>query len=131
MNIDCANAGIKQDSDRKMSINYRKNSVATSIIAADLLEERFAITKRGPQISVCADDCLGGTIGAGLFVSSGQTLALGSPAFILVSCIVVTVLVYFIVMAITEVVTYLLVHDRTMSYYGYRYVSRSMGFVMG
>ena len=50
---------------------------------------------------------LGGTIGTGLFVGSGQTLALGGPAFILVSYIIITILVYFIVTAITEVATYL------------------------
>jgi amino acid transporter len=56
---------------------------------------------------------------------------LGGPAFILVSYIIITILVYFIVTAITEVATYLPVHGGTMSYYGYRYVSRSMGFAMG
>lgn len=74
---------------------------------------------------------LGGTIGTGLFVGSGQTLALGGPAFILVCYIIITILVYFIVTAITEVATYLPVHGGAMSYYGYRYVSRSMGFAMG
>jgi hypothetical protein len=74
---------------------------------------------------------LGGTISTGLFVSSGQTLALGGPAFILVCYIIITILVYFIVSAITEVATYLPVHGGTMSYYSYRYVSRSMGFAMG
>jgi amino acid transporter len=72
-----------------------------------------------------------GTIGTGLFVGSGQTLALGGPAFILVSYVVMTILVYFIVTAITEVATYLPVHGGTMSYYGYRYVSRSMKFAIG
>jgi amino acid transporter len=74
---------------------------------------------------------LGGTIGTSLFVGSGQTLALGGAAFILVSCIVITILVYFIVTAITEVATYLPVHGGTMSYYSHRYVSRSMGFALG
>ena len=39
-----------------------------------------------------------------IFVGSGQTLALGGPAFILVSYII-TILIYFIVIAITEVAT--------------------------
>lgn len=66
-----------------------------------------------------------------LFVGSGQTLALGGPAFILVSYIIMTFLVFCIVTAVTEVATYLPVHGGTMSYYGYRYVSRSLGFALG
>lgn len=42
-----------------------------------------------------------------------------------------TVLVYCVVTALIEVATYLPVHGGTMSYYGYRYVSRSMGFALG
>lgn len=42
-----------------------------------------------------------------------------------------TILVYCVVTAITEVASYLPVHGGTMSYYGYRYVSRSMGFALG
>jgi amino acid transporter len=42
-----------------------------------------------------------------------------------------TFLVYCVVTAVTEVAAYLPVHGGTMSYYGYRYVSRSMGFALG
>ena len=42
-----------------------------------------------------------------------------------------TFLVYCVVTALTEVASYLPVHGGTMSYYGYRYVSRSMGFALG
>lgn len=42
-----------------------------------------------------------------------------------------TVLLYCVVTAITTVAAYLPVHGGTMSYYGYRYVSRSMGFALG
>jgi amino acid transporter len=129
--IDHAANGIQHASDRKLSLNDRRTSVAASIVAADLLDDRFATTKRGLKSRHAQMIALGGTIGTGLFVGSGQTLALGGPAFILVSYIVITVLVYFIVTAITEVATYLPVHGGTMSYYGYRYVSRSMGFAMG
>lgn len=42
-----------------------------------------------------------------------------------------TCLLYCVVTAIIEVATYLPVHGGTMSYYGYRYVSRSLGFALG
>lgn len=64
-------------------------------------------------------------------MGSGEILALGGPAFILAAYIIITCLVYCIVTAITEVAAYLPVHGGTMSYYGYRYVSRSMGFALG
>lgn len=62
---------------------------------------------------------------------SGQTLKIGGPAFILAAYIIMTLSVFCVVTAITEVATYLPVHGGTMSYYGYRYVSRSLGFAMG
>ncbi|RMZ74884.1 hypothetical protein DV737_g5626, partial [Chaetothyriales sp. CBS 132003] len=69
---------------------------------------------------------------AGLFVGSGSVLALGGPCFILVAYIIMSLLVYGgVVTALTEIATYLPVHGGTMSYYGYRYVSRSMGFALG
>ena len=129
--IEQGEIGVKQGSDRKVSLNDRRTSVAASIVAADLLDDRFATTQRGLKSRHSQMIALGGTIGTGLFVGSGQTLARGGPAFILASYIIMTVLVYFIVTAITEVATYLPVHGSTMSYYGYRYVSRSMGFAMG
>jgi amino acid transporter len=55
----------------------------------------------------------------------------GGPAFILAAYLLMTFLVYCVVTAITEVAAYLPVHGGTMSYYGYRYVSRSMGFALG
>lgn len=45
--------------------------------------------------------------------------------------IIMTLAVYGVVTAITEVATFLPVHGSTMSFYGHRYVSRSLGFAMG
>jgi yeast amino acid transporter len=121
--------------EKKYSISRdRKASVAANVedlVAADLLDDRFSQTQRGLKSRHAQMIALGGTIGTGLFVGSGQTLARGGPAFILVCYIVITLSVYCVVTAITEVATYLPVHGGTMSYYGYRYVSRSMGFAMG
>ncbi|KAK4935491.1 hypothetical protein LTR10_023449 [Elasticomyces elasticus] len=115
--------------DRKYST--RKGSIAESVIAADLLDDRYHITQRGLKSRHAQMIALGGTIGTGLFVGSGATLATGGPAFILVAYLIMTALVYMVVTAVTEVATYLPVHGGTMSYYGYRYVSRSMGFALG
>jgi amino acid transporter len=69
--------------------------------------------------------------GTGLFVGSGGTLAKGGPLFILMGYSLLSILVYCVVTAITEVAAYLPVSGGTMSYYGNRYVSDSMGFAMG
>lgn len=122
---------VLDDKGRKVSLTGRKSSVVQSIVAADLLDERYAITQRGLKSRHAQMIALGGTIGTGLFVGSGATLALGGPAFILAGYCIMTFLVYCIVTAITEVAAYLPVHGGSMSYYAYRYVSRSFGFALG
>jgi amino acid transporter len=122
---------VDGNGQRKFSLVGRKSSIAESVVAADLLDERYNTTQRGLKSRHAQMIALGGTIGTGLFVGSGQTLALGGPAFIFVSYVTMTFLVYCVVTALTEVASYLPVHGGTMSYYGYRYVSRSMGFALG
>lgn len=80
---------------------------------------RFAAIPPNGTFLTCADQepalnsrhaqmiALGGTIGTGLFVGSGQTLARGGPAFILGCFCWMSFLVYCIVTAITEVAAYL------------------------
>src|SRR5947209_7910115 len=89
--------GIKHGYDRKLSLNDRRTSIATSIIAADLFNDPFATTQRALKFRHAQMAALGGTIGTGIFVDSGQPLASGRSAFILVSYIIITVPVYFIV----------------------------------
>ncbi|KAL2413512.1 putative proline-specific permease put4 [Exophiala dermatitidis] len=113
------------------SLTGRKSSVVESVIAAELLDDRFRTTQRGLKSRHAQMIALGGSVGTGLFVGTGQNLALGGPAFILAAYIIVSFLVYCVVTAITEVAAYLPIHGGSMSYYGYRYVSRSMGFALG
>ncbi|NJR31327.1 amino acid permease [bacterium] len=127
-----ASISVDPENVRTYSVG-RKESVADvkNLVEAELFDDRFAQTQRGLKSRHAQMIALGGTIGTGLFVGSGQTLALGGPACILACYIVITISVYCVVTAITEVATYLPVHGGTMSFYGYRYVSRSMGFAMG
>lgn len=50
---------------------------------------------------------IGGAIGTGLFVGTGQSLALGGPAFLLAGYAGMAMVVFFIMTAISEVATYL------------------------
>lgn len=88
-------------------------------------------TKRGLKPRHSQMIAMGACIGTGLFVGSGATLAKGGPAFILAGYTLLCVLVYFIVTAVVEVAAYLPVPGGTMSYYGSRNVSSSLGFAMG
>ncbi|KAI9051197.1 hypothetical protein LZ554_005299 [Drepanopeziza brunnea f. sp. 'monogermtubi'] len=88
-------------------------------------------TKRGLKPRHAQMIALGGTIGTGLFVGSGSTLARGGPLFILITYSIVSVMVLFVVTAIVEVSAYLPVSGGTMGYYGHRNVSKSLGFAMG
>jgi amino acid permease len=74
---------------------------------------------------------LGGTIGTGLFVGSGQTLARGGPAFLLACFVFVGYLVFGVVTAITEVGSYLPTPGSSMNLFAYRYANRSLGFSLG
>ena len=59
-------------SGRKASLTGRKSSVAETIIAADLLDERYATTQRGLKSRHAQMIALGGTIGTG-YVLLGNT----------------------------------------------------------
>jgi amino acid transporter len=72
-----------------------------------------------------------GTIGTGLFVGSGQALAIGGPGFLLLAYILTSLLVYGVVTAVIEVGTFLPVSGSSMSFYCARYVSPSLGFALG
>lgn len=133
--------------------NRRKSSaVQPEILAGQIFDERFETTQRGLKSRyvhtvIQCPNCivskltllrrhaqmiaLGGTIGTGLFVGSGQTLARGGPAFILVAYSFMSFLIFCTVSGAIEVAAYLPTPGSSMNLFGYRYVSRSMGFGLG
>lgn len=88
-------------------------------------------THRGLKSRHAQMIALGGTIGTGLFVGTGQALRMGGPVFLLVAYCLITVLVFGIVTGTTELSSYLPVPGSGMAYYANRYVSRSLGFALG
>ncbi|KAF1984517.1 histidine permease [Aulographum hederae CBS 113979] len=110
----------------------RKSSVVNAeILEGEIFDERYEQTQRGLKSRHAQMIALGGTIGTGLFVGSGQALARGGPAFLLGSYILMSFLVLCVVTAIVEVATYLPTPGSSMNLFAYRYVSRSLGFSMG
>ena len=88
-------------------------------------------TKRNIKSRHAQMIAIGGTIGTGLFVGSGQALARGGPAFLLVSYCLISALVYGVVTAVAEIATFMPVSGCSMAYFATRYVSPSLGFALG
>ncbi|KAI8261394.1 Proline-specific permease [Colletotrichum sp. SAR 10_98] len=118
---------IESDSEAKHSVDPQ----VTRPESVDVAEIRELTTKRGLSSRHAQFIALGGSIGTGLFVSSGGTLARGGPAFLVGSYVVMSALIYMVLTAVVEISTYLPLPGGTMNYYGSRYVSRSLGFMMG
>ncbi|KAG9658350.1 histidine permease, partial [Aureobasidium melanogenum] len=100
-------------------------------VAGDVFDESYGTTQRGLKSRHAQMIALGGTIGTGLFVGSGQTLARGGPAFILGSFIFMAALIWMIVTAITEMSAYLPTRGSSMTMFADRFVSSSFGFALG
>jgi amino acid transporter len=74
---------------------------------------------------------IGGSIGTGLFVGSGQVLSIAGPGFLLAAYSLMSFFVYGVVTAVIEISTFLPVSGCSMAYYCNRYVSSSLGFALG
>jgi yeast amino acid transporter len=88
-------------------------------------------TKRGIKSRHAQMLAIGGTIGTGLFVGTGQALALCGPAFLFCAYLLICILVYSIATATTEMATYMPLRGTSMAYYANRLVSPSLGFALG
>ncbi|KAF2710369.1 hypothetical protein K504DRAFT_430834 [Pleomassaria siparia CBS 279.74] len=126
--------GVEHDVTNRRSTSQagrRKSSVTPEVISGELFDERYEKTQRGLKSRHAQMIALGGTIGTGLFVGSGQTLARGGPAFIVGSYCLMSFLIFCVVSGIVEVAAYLPTSGSSMNLFGFRYVSRSMGFALG
>ncbi|OAA64924.1 Amino acid/polyamine transporter I [Cordyceps fumosorosea ARSEF 2679] len=88
-------------------------------------------TQRGLKSRHAQMIALGGSIGTGLFVGSGQGLRMGGPALLLACYAIITLLLYGVAAGVGEVSAYLPVRGSGVAYYGHRFVSRSLGFTLG
>lgn len=95
------------------------------------LGEQHGGTQRGIKSRQAQMLAIGGTIGTGLFVSTGSALAAIGPAFLFLAFFIVCCLVFCVLTATNEINTYMPLPGVSMAYYGNRMVSRSLGFAMG
>ncbi|PSN65550.1 histidine permease [Corynespora cassiicola Philippines] len=118
--------------EAKQSTSRRRSSaVNPEVLAGEIFDDRYERTQRGLKSRHAQMIALGGTIGTGLFVGSGQTLNRGGPAFIVGSYCFMSFLIFCVVSCIIEVAAYLPTPGSSMNLFGYRYVSRSLGFALG
>ncbi|CAO3662146.1 unnamed protein product [Umbelopsis vinacea] len=73
---------------------------------------------------------IGGTIGTGIFLSSGSAVAQAGPAGALIAYIIVGIMVYFIVTSLGEMSAYLPVPG-AFTTFGARFVDPAIGFMLG
>lgn len=73
---------------------------------------------------------IGGSIGTGLFVASGATVAQAGPGGALISYAIIGLMVYFLMTSLGELAAYLPVSG-TFATYGARYVDEAFGFAIG
>jgi len=73
---------------------------------------------------------LGGTIGTGIFLSSGATVAMAGPGGALLSFILMGIMVYFLMTSLGEMTTALPVSG-SIETFSSRYVDPALGFAMG
>jgi lysine-specific permease len=73
---------------------------------------------------------IGGSIGTGLFVASGATIAQAGPGGALFSYILIGLMVYFLMTSLGELAAYMPVSG-SFATYGSRYVEEGFGFALG
>lgn len=86
--------------------------------------------KRGLRARHMTMIAIGGAIGTGLFVASGETISTAGPGGALVAYTVIGLMVYLLMQSLGEMSTYL-PSSGSFGEYGTRYVSPSFGFAMG
>ncbi|CAI7563859.1 unnamed protein product [Penicillium pancosmium] len=116
----------KQDITRDVEASLGDDPLKGQILPVNEGSTHRGIKSRHAQMLA-----IGGTIGTGLFVSSGQALQLAGPAMLLAGYTTISILVYGMITATAEMSSYLPVTGCSMAYYGSRFVSQSLGFAMG
>ncbi|GAA0336844.1 amino acid permease [Morganella psychrotolerans] len=73
---------------------------------------------------------IGGSIGTGLFVASGATIAQAGPAGALLTYAIIGLMVYFLMTSLGELAAYMPVSG-SFATYGAKYVDEGFGFALG
>jgi yeast amino acid transporter len=87
-----------KDVEKKADLTQVQSSCDGQILEASAHGTKRAIKSRHAHMIA-----IGGSVGTSLFVASGQALAAGGPALLLISYLLLSLMVYGIVTAVIEV----------------------------
>ncbi|ORX91960.1 lysine-specific permease [Basidiobolus meristosporus CBS 931.73] len=90
-------------------------------------EEQLNRTLKTRHLSMIA---IGGTIGTGLFIASGQSISQGGPGGALLSYALIGVMVFFLMTSLGEMAAFMPVSG-SFNTYGSRFVDPAFGFALG
>jgi amino acid transporter len=98
------------------------------------VEKQASITEEGLKRNLSSRHlqfvAIGGTVGTGVFIASGGSIATAGPVGALLAYIFVGTLVYSVMLSLAEMATYLPIAG-AFTQYAARFVDPSLGFAMG
>jgi AAT family amino acid transporter len=99
------------DSELNTVENVEKNAATPHVVAEDRLARKLSAR----QVQMIA---IGGTIGTGLFLGTGKSLATGGPASMLIAYLIVGGIVFVTMLSLGEMATYIPVAGSFCTYAG-------------
>lgn len=125
----------RSSSSDSVSLEYETSRVAggdeKGAMVEYVSEEPEQTLKQGMKMRHIQLIALGGAIGTGLFVGSGAALALTGPGPLLLSYIILSVVVWFIMNMLCEMTTFLPVPGVGAQQFISDYLDPSFGFALG
>jgi AAT family amino acid transporter len=127
---------IEKESDgkRQGSVDVEKTALGSAAAVPTYSEEeelhiksdKLNRTLTARQVQMIA---IGGTIGTGLFLGTGKSLATGGPASMLICYIIIGVIVFLTMLALGEMASFIPVAGSFCTFAG-RFVDDSFGFAL-
>ncbi|KAI0487803.1 amino acid permease/ SLC12A domain-containing protein [Xylaria cf. heliscus] len=127
-------AGISDEKNSSGDLTMLQGVHSFSAGETELVQNSIThrtMTHRGIKARQAYMIAIGGIIGTGLFVGTGQALALTGPLSVFLAYVIICFVVYGMMTTVITVGTYVPLEGSSMAVYASRYVSKSLGFAMG
>ncbi|KAL7408848.1 amino acid permease/ SLC12A domain-containing protein [Mrakia frigida] len=114
--------------------SYERREKGPTVMDSDQLSELGRIerttTHRGLKSRHISMIAIGGAVGTGLVIGSGQAIGRAGPVGLLIGYIVMGAVCFFVMVSLGEMATYL-PHKQGFAGYATRFVDPSLGFALG